>query len=328
MAGTFLGVDKAKQGWVVAAPVAAMGAPRRRVMGTHGTAWGAAGVCPSLPAPGLGGRAAPSCPGLGRRCLGPGRCCRSLLKRRKVLREGRTRPQQLCWRGVAQAGSPEGGWGGHWKMPGRTSKVSGTPQPCPVCWGQLGWVSPWKCSRPGPPALGVTLGHHPNCHPGTATVQQCRTCCSVTAGCGMVLTLGGSQCPLDELRKLFWLRRKAQGSREGEHWLGSLPSPLSRGGHTDPPLSLPLSAFQDRTMGSPAHPLSSAPSTMSEVRGPRSAPWWGEERPFSTGSDQAVPEPNWGGFPQPSPDPSPMGHCLGQLWVCRLWGAQGGMLGC
>lgn len=23
----------------------------------------------------------------------------------------------------------------------------------------------------------------------------------------------------------------------------------------------------------------------------------------------------------------PWGHCLGQLWVCRLWGAQGGMSG-
>lgn len=97
-----------------------------------------------------------------------------------MLREGRARSQQLCWRGVAQAGSPGGGWEGHWKMPGRTCKVPGTPQPCSVCWGQLGWVPPWRHSEPGPPVLGVTLGHHPNGNWGSPGVQQCRTCSGVT----------------------------------------------------------------------------------------------------------------------------------------------------
>lgn len=143
-------------------PLLPVGAPGWRVMGTMAQPGLQPGVCPSPPPQGCSRLSRAGQALSGSRQVLP----RSRRGGRKMLREGRARSQQLCWRGVAQAGSPRGGWGGHWKMPGRTGKVPGTPQTCPVCWGQLGWIPPWKHSRPGPPVLGVTLGHHPKSHPG------------------------------------------------------------------------------------------------------------------------------------------------------------------
>lgn len=116
--------------------------------------------------------------------------------------------------------------------------------------------------------------------PGGATVQSLLRCHGRLwhgADPGPVPVLS----PLDELRKLFGPSREAPGCRDGHwHWPGSLPSPSQLGGRSQPP-SPALSAFQDRTTGSPAHPLSSAPSTMSEVTGPRSPRGGAED--FSTG---------------------------------------------
>lgn len=99
-----------------------------------------------------------------------------------------------------------------------------------------------------------------------------------------------------------------RGCRGGEHWSGhppalTTPSPARPWRGTAPHSPLPLSAFQDRTMGSPAHPLISAPSTTSEVMRPLSNLCRGERRTLSTGQDQAIPAPNWGSFPQPSASP-------------------------
>lgn len=276
----------------MAAPVAALpslalpvGAQRRHVMGTLGTAWRAGGTArPHLPE------------GWGQVCSRLSRAgqvlsgSRQVLPaRRKMLREGRARSQQLCWRGVAQAGSPEGAWGGHWKMPGKTSKVPGTSHHVLYIMDSLAGFSLETFKARATSARGDT---------GASAQQSSRNWGSL--GLQGLLQRHGrlwhgadpgrvsvpqhpSDVPLDGLRELFWPSREASGCREGEHWPGSLPSPSQLGGTHRPPLTLPLSAFQDRTLGSPAHSLSSAPSTMSEVMGPHSPCGGREQRMFSTG---------------------------------------------
>lgn len=58
-------------------------------------------------------------------------------------------------------------------------------------------------------------------------------------------------------------------------------------------------------MASLAHPLSLAPSTMSEVMEPCTSLCLGGggQRMLSTRQDQAIPVPDWGRFPQSSASP-------------------------
>lgn len=79
-----------------------------------------------------------------------------------MLTERKARSQRrVCWRGVAQAGSPGGGWGGHWETPGGTSWLPGTPPPCPACRGTawlrspLGYLTQSHCHQP----WGDTASH-------------------------------------------------------------------------------------------------------------------------------------------------------------------------
>lgn len=114
----------------------------------QGTIHGCLGVtgtsktCKSSPAPGFGCRSeagsGPSSPG-----LALGRCCWFLAPGEEEDADGGKGPfpMRVCWRGVAQAGSPEGGGRGRGEMPGRTSQLPGTPQPCPDCQGTA-WLYP------------------------------------------------------------------------------------------------------------------------------------------------------------------------------------------
>lgn len=212
-------------------------------------------------------------------------------------------PTRVCWLGVAQTRSPEGGWGGCGQMPNRTSQLPGTPQPCPDC------HSLWKRHlKPWPLALEVTLsplGMSPQQPP-----QQLR--CP-----GDVISQGSCQ---RSDRSWQDADPRSGPGRMSHHqhplyvplvgsWSCSWPNPhlhtAGAAGTASPRKPPPLSAFQDKTMASPAHPLSSAPSTTSEVMEPCTSlcQGWRRQRVLSTGQDQAIPVPDWGRYPQPSASP-------------------------
>lgn len=87
-------------------------------------------------------------------------------------------------------------------------------------------------------------------------------------------------------------------------------------------------------MGSPAHPLISAPSTTSEVTRPLSDFCQGGAEDAQHRAGPGRPSTKLGQLPTAeclSLTWHPQGQQLGQLWVCMLsgcWGAWGGMLGC
>lgn len=131
-------------------------------------------------------------------------------------------------------------------MPGRTSKAPGTSHHALYIRDSLAGPA-WKHSRPGPPVLGVTPGHQPSNHPGTGVPWGCRACCSVTAGCGMVLTLGGCQC-LSIPWMCLWMGSgssfgqagKPQAAGKGSTGLAASYPHLSWGDTQSPPHPAPL----------------------------------------------------------------------------------------
>lgn len=275
-----------------------------------------------------------------------------------MLTEGKARSQRrVCWRGVAQAGSPEGGWGGHWEMPGRTSRL---PQPCQgTAWlhPPLETSSKAMATSPGgvtaslgditlqPPQLGfpgdATLqgalrrgggwwhGAHPGSGPGRVPGHQC----PLHVATGGLVELLLAKPPLS--------RAGGAAGKGALAWAAFCPDhpvPCSVMGGTTPHSPLPLSAFQDRTMGSLAHPPTLAPSTMSEVTGPCCAlchGGWGGVEDAQHQAGPGHPSAKLGQLPTAgylSLPQHPWGQQFGWLWVCtpcgcwRVWG--GWMSGC
>lgn len=224
-------------------------------------------------------------------------------------------------------------------MPGRTSRLPGTP----ACRGTA-WPHPlWKHHpKPGPPALGVTLpprGTSPNSQPSSWVslgMPRFRARSSVAAGHGMVLTLdlalGGCQRVAVLCMCHRWARGAAfgqapppcAGGAAGKGSTGSgslLPRPscplLGCGGGQPPPLTPAPLCLSGQDYG-----LSRSPpqfGSIYHVRGnriPQCPLPWGERRMLSTGLDQAVPVPNWGSFPQPGASPCLSTHGDSSLVSC------------
>lgn len=205
------------------------------------------------------------------------------------------------------------------------------------------WLCPTLETSPKASAWGDT-GPSPQQPPrnwGSLGVQQCRACSSVTAGCGMVLTLGRCQC-LGVLWMCLWMSSgrsfgqagKPPAARKGSTGPAASHPHLSWGGHNPPhPAPLCLSG-QD-------YGLSRSPPQFGSIyhvrgNGTPQPPVLGERRGCSAPGRTRLSQCQTGtGFNSrvPLPDPSPMGAvaCLAvglqtlrgsgrDVGVLRLWG--------
>lgn len=102
-------------------------------------------------------------------------------------------------------------------------------------------------------------GAHPGSGPGRVSGRRCPL--HVATGGLVELLLAKPPHPVQE-------GLQGRGALAWAAFCPDRPGPCLAMGGTTPHSLLPLSAFQDRTTGSPAHPPTSAPSIMSEVMGP------------------------------------------------------------